>query len=81
MSYGGDITDPFRQAGSYTGRVLAGQNSATAPLMTSPVRWRPPMPHDDEHDYEVGYGKRPPHTRLVKGQSGTDAAARPTPRT
>ena len=28
------------------------------------------MPHDDEHDYEVGYGKPPPHTRLVKGQSG-----------
>ena len=53
MSYGGDITDPFRQTGSYTGRVLAGEDSATAPLMTSPARWRPPMPLDDEHDYEA----------------------------
>jgi putative tryptophan/tyrosine transport system substrate-binding protein len=29
MSYGGNITDPFRQAGSYTGRVLS---------LTSPIR-------------------------------------------
>jgi Family of unknown function (DUF5681) len=28
------------------------------------------MPPDDERDYEVGYGKPPPHTRFVKGQSG-----------
>jgi hypothetical protein len=28
------------------------------------------MPSDDERDYEVGYGKPPPHTRFVKGQSG-----------
>ena len=34
------------------------------------------MPHDDEHDYEVGYGKPPPHTRLVKGQSGNRRARR-----
>jgi hypothetical protein len=28
------------------------------------------MPPDDERDYEVGYGKPPPRTRFVKGQSG-----------
>jgi hypothetical protein len=28
------------------------------------------MSPDDEHDYEVGYGKPPPHTRFAKGQSG-----------
>ena len=28
------------------------------------------MPPDDERDYEVGYGKPPRHTRVVKGQSG-----------
>ena len=28
------------------------------------------MPPDDERDYEAGYGKPPPHTRFVKGQSG-----------
>ena len=28
------------------------------------------MPPDDERDYEVGYGKPPPHTRFAKGQSG-----------
>ena len=28
------------------------------------------MPPDDERDYEVGYGKPPPHTRFVKGHSG-----------
>ena len=28
------------------------------------------MPPDDERDYPVGYGKPPPHTRFVKGQSG-----------
>ena len=28
------------------------------------------MPPANEHDYEVGYGKPPHHTRFVKGQSG-----------
>jgi hypothetical protein len=28
------------------------------------------MPPDDEHDYDVGYGNPPRHTRFVKGQSG-----------
>jgi len=28
------------------------------------------MPHDDEGDHQVGYGKPPHHTRFVKGQSG-----------
>jgi hypothetical protein len=28
------------------------------------------MPPDDERDYEVGYGKPPPHSRFAKGQSG-----------
>ena len=28
------------------------------------------MPRDDERDYEVGYGKPPPHTQFVKGPSG-----------
>jgi hypothetical protein len=28
------------------------------------------MPPDGERDYEVGYGKPPPHTRFVKGHSG-----------
>jgi hypothetical protein len=28
------------------------------------------MPPDDERDYEVGYGKPPPHTRFAKGRSG-----------
>ena len=28
------------------------------------------MPPANEHDYEVGYGKPPEHTRFVKGHSG-----------
>ena len=28
------------------------------------------MPRENQGDYEVGYGKPPCHTRLVKGQSG-----------
>ena len=28
------------------------------------------MPRDKNGDYEVGYGKPPPNTRFVKGQSG-----------
>ena len=28
------------------------------------------MPPDDKHDYEIGYGKPPRHTRFMKGQSG-----------
>jgi hypothetical protein len=28
------------------------------------------MPSDDKPDYEVGYGKPPPHTRFVQGLSG-----------
>src|ERR1700757_4180654 len=38
-------------------------------LMTSPARWRPPMP-DDKGDYQVGYRKPPRHSRFVTGQSG-----------
>jgi hypothetical protein len=38
--------------------------------MTSPARRRPPMPPDDERNYEIGYGKPPPHTRFKKGQCG-----------
>src|SRR5262245_36469787 len=41
-----------------------------APLMTSLARRRPPMPPDDERDYEVGYSKPSSHTRFEKGQSG-----------
>ena len=28
------------------------------------------MPPDNERNYEIGYGKPPPHTRFKKGQSG-----------
>src|SRR5205807_4286949 len=49
----------------------------TAPLMTSSARRRPPMPPDDERDYEVGYGKPPPRTRFVKGQSGNPRGRSP----
>jgi hypothetical protein len=28
------------------------------------------MSHDDERDYEVGYGKPPRHTQFQRGQSG-----------
>ena len=35
------------------------------------------MPPDDERDYPVGYGKPPPHTRFVKGQSGNPRGRSP----
>jgi hypothetical protein len=35
------------------------------------------MPPDDERDYEVGYGKPPPHTRFVKGHSGNPRGRSP----
>jgi putative ABC transport system substrate-binding protein len=35
MSYGGNITDPFRQAGTYTGRVLAGEKPGELPVVRS----------------------------------------------
>jgi hypothetical protein len=35
------------------------------------------MPPNDERDYEVGYGKPPPHTRFAKGQSGNPRGRSP----
>src|SRR4029077_5231726 len=71
-------TPPFA-AGRRGGAEEPATPKATAFLMTSPARRRPPMPYDDEGDHEVGYGKPPRHRQFVKGQPARPAARRQEP--